>query len=101
MRAQGILSNSVGSVRRGQDGGFDSLSLAIFLASLSPETVLQAGAWLVHSAPWGKVPREENSCAGCGLNKPFLLWASVFVPARWEVGRDHFQAFSASEVQQI
>lgn len=92
MCAQGILSNSVGSVRRGQDGGFGSLSLAIFLASLSPETVLQVG---------GKVPREENSCAGCGLNKPFLLWASVFIPARWEVGHDHFQTFSASEVQQI
>lgn len=81
MCAQGILSNSVGSVRRGQDHGFGSLGLAIFLASLSPQTILQVG---------GKFPREENSCAGRGLNKPFLLWASVFVPARWEVGRDHF-----------
>lgn len=81
MCAQGILSSSVGSVRRDQDGGFGSVGLAIFLANLSPQTILQVG---------GKVPREENSCTGCRLNKSFLLWASIFVPARWEVGCDHF-----------
>ena len=83
---------SMGAVRRDQAGGPGSLGLPTFPASPSPQTVLQVG---------GKVPREENSCAGCGLHKPFLLWALVFVPVSWEVGLGNLQAFSAFEVEQI
>lgn len=47
--------------------GLAPLAWPSFLLT-SPQAILQVG---------GKVPREENSCTGCRLNKSFLLWASL------------------------